>query len=143
MPKPWERAFPNLGRWDETSPFTRTYNCFAWAAGETHRRWDPTSPRWYWPLGIPRALQAVAFVLAYETIGYRVCKNGCFENGFEKIAIYATPDGRGTHAARQLPDGRWTSKLGNAEDIIHVSAEALNSTGYGQPKYFMSRSKKN
>jgi hypothetical protein len=29
-------------------------------------------------------------------------------------------DGTPTHAARQLPDGTWTSKLGISEDIQHA-----------------------
>jgi hypothetical protein len=33
--------------------------------------------------------------------------------------LYATADGVPTHAARHLPDGQWTSKLGRWEDIEH------------------------
>jgi hypothetical protein len=34
------------------------------------------------------------------------------------------------HAARQLPGGRWTSKLGNREDIEH-DLNAVSGEAYG------------
>jgi hypothetical protein len=36
-----------------------------------------------------------------------------------------------THAARQLDNGKWTSKLGQLEDIEHESLEALSGAVYG------------
>jgi hypothetical protein len=47
--------FPELAAYgyDPKSEETTDYNCIAWAAGETHRRWDP-APGYYWPPGIPR-----------------------------------------------------------------------------------------
>ena len=60
-----------------------------------------------------------------------MCGNGSLEDGYEKVAIYAR-DGELTHAARQLRDGRWTSKLGKYEDIEHDSLEALYGDGYGE-----------
>ena len=47
--------------------------------------------------------------------------------------------------ARQLRDGRWTSKCGGAEDITHFTLDALESYGpdpkghYGCPVLFMKR----
>jgi hypothetical protein len=41
-----------------------------------------------------------------------------------------------THAARQAPNGTWTSKLGRAPLIRHLTPEAVNCTGadgYGRP----------
>ena len=63
--------------------------------------------------------------------GYELCGDGNLEDGYEKIAIYAK-DGEPTHAARQLGDGRWTSKLGKYEDIEHDSLDALNGEGFGE-----------
>lgn len=41
--------------------------------------------------------------------------------------------GEPTHAARQLPSGAWTSKLGEWEDIEHDTLEALEgSEGRGE-----------
>ena len=105
-----EDEFPHLAAtgYRITSPATRTYNCFAWAAGEDDPWWNPLEPNtpYYWPNGVPAELTIAAFIQAYQTVGYEPCESSDFESGFEKIAIYATPDGEPTHAARQLPNGK-------------------------------------
>jgi hypothetical protein len=117
------------------------YNCFAWAAGETHRWWEPTE-RYYWPLD-RREWTLSGFVKAFATKGYVKCANGLLEHGTEKIAIYATKEDRGRlvpeHAARQLDDGRWTSKVGIHEDINHLSLKDVNCREYGSAVRFMKR----
>jgi hypothetical protein len=63
---------------------------------------------------------------------------------FEKIVLYGVRVGTDivpTHAARQLVDGRWTSKLGNCEDIEHDTIEMLNGPRYGVPICFLKRSR--
>jgi hypothetical protein len=55
-----------------------------------------------------------------------------------KVAIYAS-GGELTHAARQLPDGQWTSKLGDLEDIEHDTLEALKCEEYGKPVLIMRK----
>ena len=44
-----------------------------------------------------------------------------------------------THAALQLESGAWTSKLGDFEDIEHVTVDAVNGPLYGRPVAFLSR----
>lgn len=66
-----------------------------------------------------------SFVLAFEHLGYRVCTSGMLEEGVEKIALYAASDGEPTHAARQLANGGWTSKLGMAEENYRMAEEAV------------------
>jgi len=131
--------FPNLktGSYFITSPPTISYNCIAWAAGSTTKWWWP-HPDSYWPDGVPQEETVEAFVLAYATQGYERCNNALLEDGYEKIAIYANESGP-QHAARQLDDGRWTSKLGEDEDITHVTLEALSSDLYGRPVCFLRR----
>lgn len=118
-----EAEFPRLAAtgYRITSKASRIYNCFAWAAGEDDRWWNPLEPEnpYYWIDGVPAELTVAAFIQAYQTLGYEPCDDSGLEEGFEKIALYATPDGEPTHAARQLPDGKWTSKLGRWEDIEH------------------------
>lgn len=87
-----------------------------------------------------------SFVEAYAALGYTVCEDGSREPelGFQKIAIYVDEDGIPTHAARQLPNGEWTSKLGRAEDIQHQTLEALESDddnllGYGSAALILRR----
>lgn len=80
---------------------------------------------------------------AFGTLGYEECEDGSFEAGYEKVALYARekPDGSlwPTHAARQLPNQRWTSKLGKLEDIIHDKPEVLSGPLYGEPVNYMRR----
>jgi hypothetical protein len=136
----WEPLFPNLGNWVCTSPVTNTYNCLSFAAGDESRRWDPCPPGNYWPPGVTRTYEPHAVADAYKTIGYEICRDGSLEDGTEKIAIYLNRmSTRVEHAARQLADGRWTSKIGGWEDIIHDTPDSLAGDEYGQPRFFMAR----
>ena len=77
----------------------------------------------------------------FRSYGYELCENGILESGFEKIVIYAR-DNKPRHAARQLPTGLWTSKLGRYQDIEHATPEELegDSNGeYGRIVAFMRR----
>jgi hypothetical protein len=119
--EPLEEDFPGLrGRaWSITSPPTRRYNCIAWAASDDADVWWPDAAgRWFWPAGLTRVRTLDAFRDAFATLGYVVCDDVSLDPGFEKVALFADHEGP-THAARQLPNGRWTSKLGRAEDVEH------------------------
>ncbi len=138
----WPPAdFPKLQEADReiTSESTHEYNCIAWAAGDTDRWWWPDEMGTaYWPPGAPRQRTMLAFALAYGTLGYVPCDDGGLEVGCEKIVLYQDADGP-THAARQLPDGRWTSKLGNFEDIAHRTPECLEGPCYGRVFQYLKR----
>jgi hypothetical protein len=72
-------------------------------------------------------------------LGFEECADESSEPGFERVALY----GSGlvyTHAARQLPSGKWTSKLGKAEDIEHDAPDDLAGGVYGEVVQFMRRS---
>lgn len=121
---PLEIVFPELGRtgYAITSPPTLAYNCIGWAAGEDDRWWWPDAAGgYYWPTR--RAARRIdpAFAAAFATIGFAPSTNSNLEPDVLKIAIYAR-SGIPTHAARQLANGNWTSKLGEAEDIEHALA---------------------
>jgi len=132
----------SAGDYQITSPSTPDYNCVAWGAEEDDRWWDPTDPEKYWPDGVPRELTLSAFIQAYQTLGYLPCDSLELEPGFQKIAIYTKPpgeaDGQPTHVTRQLPNGRWTSKLGNLEDIEH-ELDALRGFYYGAVAQILKR----
>jgi len=132
--------FPNLlpGTFEKTSDCDISYNCIAWAANDTDNWWWPDLKDGYWPTGIPRAETLDAFEQAYGTLGYERCDDANLEEGFEKIAIYEDTDGP-QHAARQLPDGRWTSKLGDGIDLAHNTLDALHGDQYGQVKRYLKR----
>jgi hypothetical protein len=142
MSKWLEAAFPGLasGRYHITSRSNWRYNCIAWAAGQTTDWWwpGPNAAVEHWPEGVPRELSLPAFQQAFETLDYSVCAAEEQESGFQKIALYADANGQPTHAARQLPEGNWTSKLGNAEDIEH-ELRALEGDTYGTVVLFMKR----
>ncbi len=128
--------FPNLQEGDYTkkSDATREYNCIAWAAEDTSAWWWPSLDlgRSYWPEGIPREETVDAFVAAFRTKGYEACDTGVLEKGFEKVALYVDAQIIPTHAARQMENGQWTSKLGEFEDIDHLTVECLQGDGQGQ-----------
>lgn len=133
-------AFPNLTATNHsiTSPLDRQYNCIAWAAGESDVWWWPDSMfTLYWPDEAPRTVTLGAFIEAFATKGYAPCEDGHFENGLEKVAIYAL-NGVPTHAARQTNDGNWSSKLGTSYDVSH-SLEALTGPKYGVAVQFLKR----
>ena len=55
-----------------------------------------------------------------------------YDPGKEKIALYAYPDSEEwTHAARQLANGLWTSKLGPSFDISHSTPYTIQGRLYG------------
>jgi hypothetical protein len=87
---------------------------------------------------VPRAVTLEAFRQAFATLGYAVCAGEELEPGFEKIALFAGNRGAPTHAARQLSEGRWISKLGKKEDIEHALHD-LEGELYGTVVLLMKR----
>jgi hypothetical protein len=140
-----EILFPGLRGTDYRlmSPRDRKYNCIAWAAGDNRRWWWPDPPPddegYYWPPGVPNEETVIAFVAALATLGYLSCEGEAAEAGWERVALYATADGVPMHAARQLADGRWTSKLGRLEDVEH-GLHDLEGESYGAVVRIMKRS---
>jgi hypothetical protein len=134
-----ERLFPRLqgANYQITSPKEARYNCIAWAAGDTERWWEP-SEKYYWPPGIPLCDSLDSYVQAFATLGYSPCSGDASEPGFEKIAIFVDSNGMPTHATRQLVNGRWTSKLGQLEDIEHALDDLVGEV-YGKVGQILKR----
>jgi hypothetical protein len=133
--------FPNsaLDPFYLTSPDTTYYNCIAWAYGDNTRWFWPDSGNiYYWPDEIPRSVDLSSFICLFESIGYKVCDSVEFENRYEKVVIYADSNRIPTHAARQLDNGYWTSKLGPSFDISH-SLESMSDGFYGNVVAVMKR----
>ena len=131
---------------DRTHGLADTYNCIAWAAGKVNEWWWPWDIGGYtWPQGeglrfeLPHQETVENFVLAFKSQGYSECENGDLEEGFEKIAIFANHRGTPTHAARSLPIGAWTSKLGAFEDIQHPTLQSIEGRSYGKAVSFLRR----
>ena len=150
LPPDREQRFPllYLSGYEVTSPETidfrqPRYNCIAFAAGDQTLWWWPDQHGdAFWPAGAKREVTREAFLQAFGTLGYEDCDHGSVEAGFEKIALYEK-NGVHTHAANQLADGRWKSKLGAWEDIEHRTVEAVQTFQgiglYGEVACYLKR----
>lgn len=129
-----EKIFPNIRAYGYTvtSPDSTLYNCIAWAVEDNTRWWWPDPMMmYYWPHDVPREETIDAFIRLFESIGYTTCKDGDYETGYQKISVYVDRNGTPTHAARQLNNGKWTSKLGRLKDIEHNNEDAFRASDYG------------
>lgn len=134
-------SFPNLlpGTYRNSSPPTDVYNCIAWAAGRDDHWWEPAAGAgYYWPVSVPLEYTIDAALKLFESLGFVTCTDASLEVQFEKIVIYGERGGY-THAARQLSNGKWTSKLGRYQDIDHDQPESLTGGDYGQIVFIMKR----
>ena len=135
-------AFPGLAKGDyRISSLSNTdYNCIAWAANDTTNWWwpGPNLEDEYWPPGVPREPTITAFQAAFESIGYVLCADEGLESGFEKVALFADAQAKPKHGARQLQNGRWTSKLGEWVDIEHALHD-LEGALYGSVVRLLKR----
>lgn len=131
--------FPNLARgFSRTSLPTIDYNCLGWALGDDKNWWEPDKDGWlHWPATLKRTYDIASYISACRLHNYQQCADGAAEVGFDKICMY-TLGGKFTHIAKQLPNGRWSSKLGELDDIAH-DLNAFDGTHYGNPTYFFKR----
>lgn len=147
MEKVFKQWFPNLRKDNDfkiTSPCTRYYNCISWATQKRVWYWPPLGKELeedeYWPKGIDDDTRIETFIKAMMTEGFTLCLNDNVESNVIKIALYVK-DGHCTHAARQLPNGLWTSKLGYYHDIQHSTPQSLEGDMYGTVHCYMKRYK--
>lgn len=134
-------TFPalNLEVFKVTSPKSSEYNCIAWAASDCTQWWSHCiHSGYYWPPNVPRNELITSLIAVFEGIGFVECEDAELESCYEKIVLYAK-NNLWTHAARQLSNGLWTSKLGHSEDITHATPECLVGESYGQIHCFMKR----
>ena len=74
----------------------------------------------------------------YNCIAYELCGDGGLEEGYLKVALYVD-EGKFQHAAAQMPNGAWRSKMGEGPVIEHRSPESLAGRMYGEVHCFMRR----
>ena len=136
-------AFPGLQADPDfkiTSPCNPDYNCIAWAYHYDDRWMWPGGVEQkiadgfhYWPDDVDDTADVAAFISAFEKKGFSVCDNDDFEPGYRKIALYVKKGTTEcTHAARQLNNGKWTSKLGRLYDIQHGTPYTIEGDSYGK-----------
>lgn len=133
-------AFPNLTPTNHRviGPADYEFNCIAWACGNVKRWWQP-GPGSHWPCASASDDASVEnLIAALNAVGFITCADATPEAGVEKIAIYATPT-EYTHAARLLPSGKWSSKLGADALIEHDTPEDVAGGLYGSLLQFMTR----
>lgn len=139
-----EEIFPNLAvaGYSPKSERTGVYNCIAYAAGDETRKWQGfRETGYYWPENAEEGHTLDALMSAFAQLGYALCDSDVLESEFEKVALYVDSVGLWTHAAKQCDDGTWTSKLGNLEDIIHRTPQAVSGPepAYGRVACIMKR----
>ena len=140
--KKWfPRSAANMTSIKLTSPIDGYYNCVAWALQITNRWMQPVDHPVlvsYWP--VPREGTTVAaYSKMFQHYQFVECDDGQLEIGYEKIVIYGNATSKFTHVARQLADGKWTSKIGGESDITHHDPDTLTSKLYGYPQLYMKR----
>ena len=110
-----------------TSEPTDRYNCVAWVFRDFSHYY---APGLYWPADQPPPAgddDLEDYVSLFSSRGYTECTTSELEPGFLKIAIYAKGQ-TFHHVAKQLPDGGWSSKLGEAHDLLHQELGALEGS---------------
>jgi len=98
-------------------------------------------PKHHWPIEW-RSPELACFLAAFESLGFSRCEDGRPEGEIEKIAFYCElGSDEVLHAARQLDNGRWSSKLDYVHDIEHRTFQELEgtTTGFGEVRAFMRR----
>lgn len=128
------------GEYEERSPIDPAYNCVAFAAGDTGHFWSPTAmDGCSWPADAPADDTVDGVMAALACVGFVECTDATFEDGYEKVALFAAED-RPTHAARQDTDSEvWLSKLGKEYDIAHANLNDVGGEEYGEPVKYMRR----
>jgi hypothetical protein len=148
-------VFSNLkdGEFELTSPFDAKYNCIAHAAEKNDIWWWSVDKALvgndvFWFNNVTNEPTVKNFISVFGKLGYLPCENSALEKNFEKVAIYVStkdelhaPEGSVTHMARQLSDGKWTSKLGNDVDISHNTLQSVEGNAYGVIKQILRRKK--
>lgn len=144
-----ERLFPNLAStgYQVTSCRADEPNCIGWALNDGHC-WDPLGLAqgthfYHWLDDLPANFLVETITELFYRHGFTNCPDGALEPGVEKVAIYFDRHKQEvSHAARQLPNGHWTSKLGRGRDIEHNTLDALEGEqgdSYGVVVKFMRR----
>ena len=132
-------AFPNLAdeEFEIVDQPSERYNCIAYAAADTSKWWWPDGIN-YWPPWATETDRIESLKEAFAGLGYEQCDQINPEASYNSIALYEA-HGAMQHAAVQMPNGRWRSKVGKGPVIEHRSPESLSGGIYGNPTVFMRR----
>jgi hypothetical protein len=142
--------FPKLHQdkdFEITSKETPNYNCIAWACNYNDRWIQPPylgQPNLdcvvWWPPDIQEGTDITCLVKVFESQEYQLCETCEHEDGYRKVALYFDEKtNQWTHAARELRNGYWTSKLGQDVDIQHGTPYTIENKNYGKVYCFMKK----
>ena len=136
-------AFPKLSGEDFeiVERASERYNCIGYAVDDTTKRWWPNGID-YWPPWATRDNRMESLRDAFIGLGFEQCHDSDVEDGYQKVALYGS-QGRFEHAAVQMPNGRWRSKMGQGPVIEHLNPESLSGRLYGDATTFMRRATRN
>lgn len=133
-----------------SSPINHNYNCIAWAGQHSDEFWWPEvipydkldGVRYKWPFNLPNNDDLECFIELFSNLGYKEESDNISNEhpNYRKIALFIKPDvntpnrltSKCTHAARQLRNGLWASKLGRNHDIEHSNPYDLEGQSYGE-----------
>ena len=143
--------FPKLKQTQHaiTSDSDKNYNCVAWVLGKTKEFWTPfgliipaSFPPYRWHSDVPQDGSLSSYKVLFQKFGFSMAGDSKPERGYEKIALYEQDD-KFTHVAKQVDESKWSSKLGDIEDIEHElkSLEKKGPLAYGRVACFMKRPK--
>lgn len=125
------------------SPICDEYNCIAWSLDIDYMSVGHENLTGiYWPDNISKIPNINNYKRMYNSYGFIDASTSDLEEGFKKVAIYV----RGTnpktgivvHAAKQIDDIWWSSKMGDNIDGIH-HLDAIQGILYGYPRFFMKK----
>lgn len=126
------------------------YNCIAWAGQVDYEFWWPEvipynkldGIKYNWPFHITNSDKLEYFIELFSHLGYTEESDNVSNEhpNYRKIALFIKEDKLNpnrltcecTHAARQLRNGLWASKLGSIEDIEHSNPYDLEGNLYGK-----------
>lgn len=118
-----------------TSVQTWDYNCVMWSLNID----DDWKDFFYTEDGYVSPDQSInPYINFFKERGFQICENGELEPGQTKICIYSK-NGIFSHVSRLMENGRWASKMGNYEDIEHLSEFDVSGIGYGKPETYMKK----
>lgn len=143
-PEEISTKWPNLKIGDNfsyTSLKRRGFNCVAYALEFENKDWDMLVFAKIYNLDktqLDHSANGYAKIFS-EKFGFEKCDNPNLEEGFKKIALYENNEGDFTHIARQMESGKWTSKMGNYEDIEHYDLIGISGNFYGKPSMYMRK----
>ena len=135
-----ERSFPNLKHkenFEYTSNQTDDYNCVAWA----NEKDDDFITIPYYNSNDCFNDMLEGYINYFISFGFERTEYFEKDNKYTIIALYTKDENQFMHVARLLENGKWTSKIGNWEDIEHTTLNSLSGGAYGEPTVFMRKLK--